>query len=292
MNKFDIAKKLGSDMFRLSVEGSVNNCWPISSAIASDIFAENLLKPLTEYLDKNIEHLHTFEARAYVVLFLNRKIERVIQKKYLSLLLSHLEAQCQDVTLQSSIELKQTDFDDDYKGFINDRSQYAKLCFLLGNYNEMLYPIFRGVGFEIFSYNGLLYRSYYCGQDTFTLISKYNKIPELSFFGHIYLPEEIDSFVILKNNTTVSPDSVLQELLVKLSAMNSQLRFNSVEESALYVLNRFRNHLGLGSLTKNQIDFKDIDFAFKINTKGLAQNKENVIKNTSKFIEELILEGD
>ncbi len=290
--KIKICNKISNDMFKLASTGSAIYCWPISSSIISDVFVDYFIPNLIKHID-SLDNLDktSFELRAYLLMFLNRKITLEVQKKYFQKIINKLLLINKEVTLKESLELYKNIFHLKYleDNFDSNTKNYYSLIFLLDNYGEIKYPIFRGVGFGIYTFSNKLYRYYFLDGDKYVLISKYFKKPEVSFFGHIFNVEEINKFVVFKNGTIVDAKKIILEISEKIISIKKDICFKNNEEKIKYVLDKFLLKYGFKP-PKNFYFEKYLKLNPTQQAKCFLNKKEGVIKNTYNYI--YLLLGD
>jgi hypothetical protein len=284
-----ISKKISEDMFKLTTNGSSIYSWPLSSLIISDVFSKYFIPYLTTYLDKNINNIKLFELRAYLIMFLNRNIDEKIQKKYFRMIVNRIKEINVDSTFIKSLELKSYNLYKlpllKYNKFICNKKTYFKISFLLNNLSEVLFPIFRGVGFEIFTKKNLLYKFYYINDDIYVLVSKYDNFPKLSFFGHVFEKEEINSFLIYKNNMLIKDvPKLINNLTDNILKKKKEISFENNYDRINYTINRFLYHINNKKVnyTKEYDLFLQTNNNFNPNV--FLNKKKKIIENTKKYI--------
>ena len=288
--KSKISNKIANDMFKLGSTGSAIYCWPISSSIISDVFVDYFIPNLKEYIDSiNGLEKHSFELRSYLLMFLNRKSTLEVQKKYFPKIINKLLLINKDITLTDSLELNSNMFNLKYSedNFNFNTKEYYSVVFLLDNYGEIKYPIFRGIGFGIYTFSNKLYRYYFLDGDTYVLISEYIKKPEISFFGHVFDVEEIKKFVMFKNEKIIDSEEIIAEISKKIIDKKNNLHLKDDNERIKYVLDMF--------LFKYNFKYpKELDFTKYLelnpiqNAKSFIDQKERVIKSTNNYIYSLL----
>ena len=119
-----------------------------------------------------------------------------------------------------------------------------KLTFLLDNLNELVNPIFRGLGTEYFFKGDMVYRYYYhLGLDFKILIVSKKAGIEIDYFEHVFSPENLEysSLFIIENDTIREDDAVekMEELVQqKISSLDV------TDFDRMYVINNLFSAFG------------------------------------------------
>jgi hypothetical protein len=155
-----------------------------------------------------------------------------------------------------------------------------KIVFLLDNLCEMINPIFRTFGMQLFFDKQNVYRYYYNLDIGFSvLIISDKKGMKIDFFEHIIHPEDLSfSYVYTIHNGNIKEKNTL-ELIQELSKKIESLRKNTFDRE--YVIKRLYENFGF-LVPDNQLKFLKTEFPSPI--------KEFYIK-TCKLPEEVLAKG-
>ena len=141
----------------------------------------------------------------------------------------------------------------------SDEVSSKTIVFLLDNLTEMVNPIFRSFGFQLFFDENYVYRYYYRTGLDFNIVVKSPKGEmEVDYFEHVIVPENLDSSKIYIEADGKLNATDLTELNNKITEKIRQLKSSSVFDRK-YVIEQIYSAFG-HEAPKEQIGFLDSPF--------------------------------
>jgi len=229
-----VINRLSWDMARIYTKGNIKTQWPISASEISPLVIQYLLKDFSEVAkemknksaaDLLNERLFPTKISQMFFLLLDRNSTDVLDsqswREMFYCLMDKLSLFRKDVTLETSIEMKENLLPECGDWTQLDLKKGREILALCDSLNEISHPIYRGYGYEIFEQSGHIFRYYhhlkYGNYSAAIIREKVLKKPVLDFFGRVIDLEDIISMetVFFKNNSPVNDEpSVLKDNLI------------------------------------------------------------------------------
>ncbi len=180
----NIARIMAEDMIELAESGL--NQFPVDARMLIDSLPEKSLIKIMHGLKK----VHGNIPLGYTLLFLMpRKIPVKEKGDFFRELVDRLYDLRVDFSQRTTIEIKERLYELPERWIEIEANQYRKLVFMLENLNELRVPVFRGWGYDFFSFNGFFYRVYNLGTiekpEYLFLKSRISNRVSATVFGHI-----------------------------------------------------------------------------------------------------------
>lgn len=244
-----VLKKISSDIARVQIDSDVLSQWPISSVEAmyylGPFFVPSVIGSINNW-PSDKESL--FEKKMFpgklsnLIFFL---LEKNSKKKMGPMHPILVEKIIKTILLIKKFDENNVDY---FESFIPDKfsslprsgeKDSRKAVFLLDNLTELVNPIFRVFGMEIFADDKTVYRYYYnIGLDFEVLVISPRSNFHADFFEHVFVPEDLlnSSIYKIENNvfSTIETEDLISAVSDRIkSASNSNFDRVYVFESAM-----------------------------------------------------------
>ncbi len=227
-----IAQIIAEDMLNLSLNAEFEvSQFPVPATILFDVLNTDTFISILDTLKKHI-YWHNIPLGFTILFLMPRNIPLENEAKFFKEVLYYLHNIRKDFSLRSSIELKKLthNLPSDWEEI--SINEYRKFIFLLENLTELKVPIFRGWAYDIFIWNGYLYRAYNLGtlKDPrwFYFKIKIIQNPVLDVFDHVIEPE-------IPEKVWIYPNMNIGELMTLLEeSINNAKKYSVDMKSRIY----------------------------------------------------------
>ena len=238
-----VADVVAEDMVELLLNAKFEaSQFPVPATVLIDSLPRDTLVKIAKHLRENLYPLN-IPLGFYLLFLMPRKIPEDVKKPAFKEVVEKLHSIRADFSLRDNVEIKVLNHDlpDVWENI--SLAGYKKALFLLENLNELRVPVFRGWGFDVFCWDGYLYRAYNLGTlrrpKWVYFRAEAVKQPRLNVFGHVREAEDV-------KKVYVSGSFDFEEVVGRLKAEQERAaNLHSLDDKLDFVLSQWEDFLGV-----------------------------------------------